>query len=255
MNSEQHTRYQRHIVLPQINASGQEKLLNAHVLILGMGGLGSSAAIYLVAAGVGQLTIVDFDQVELSNLQRQIAYRTSDIGEAKVFAAQRHLHALNPGCKVHAINGQLDGMALFDQVSQADIVLDCTDNLPTRFEINEACVRSDIPLVTGAAIRYEGQIAAFKLNQPDSPCYHCLYKDSNAPNDSCNQVGVFGPLVGIVGAMQAAETIKLLLGIEDSLNGRMAHIDALTWEWQVIRINKDPLCPTCRQSLNLAHNK
>ncbi len=248
MNSAQQARYARHIALPQIGAAGQEKLLNARVLIIGMGGLGSPAAIYLATAGVGHLVISDYDRVELSNLQRQILHNHASIGTTKVASAQQHLLSLNPDLRVTALDYQLDEAELAEQTQLADLVLDCSDNFATRFAVNRACVQARTPLVSGAAIRYEGQLAVFKPAHADSPCYQCLYQDTGADGDTCTQIGVFAPLVGVIGCLQAAEALKVLLGVGEDLGGRLLLVDALTQEWRTLRVRKDPKCAVCGQS-------
>ncbi|HJW81628.1 MAG TPA: molybdopterin-synthase adenylyltransferase MoeB, partial [Acidiferrobacterales bacterium] len=213
MDDPQLLRYSRQILLPQIGYEGQQRLLAARVLIIGVGGLGSPVAMYLAASGVGHLVLVDYDRVELSNLQRQIAHTTDRIGVAKVTSAQHALAALNPEVQVTAIAGQLDPEALVEQVRLADAVVDCSDNFATRFALNRVCVANKTPLISGAAIRLEGQVAVFDSGRTDSPCYRCLYKDMDELGESCSQTGVLAPLVGIIGSIQATETIKVLLDI------------------------------------------
>lgn len=244
MNAQQQ-RYSRQTALPQIDIAGQQRLLASRVLIIGVGGLGSPAAMYLAGAGVGQLVLTDFDQVELSNLHRQIIYRTSTVGQAKVLAAREALGALNPHVEVTAINGQLDGDALREQVTAANVVLDCSDNLETRFEVNQACILTGTPLVSGAAIRFEGQLTVFIPQRGDSPCFRCLYKDDTAPDDSCSRVGVFAPLAGMIGCMQAGEAIKLILDIGEPMCGKVLYLDGATLDWRTIRLRRQPTCPSC----------
>lgn len=245
MNDNQLLRYSRQILLPQIGHEGQESLLGSHALIVGMGGLGSPAAMYLAAAGVGTLTIVDDDQVELSNLQRQIIHGTDDIGRPKVESARDTLLALNPEINIHTIAHRLDDGEMQRQIGEVDIVLDCSDNFATRFALNRACVATGTPLVSGAAIRMEGQIAVFAPADADSPCYHCLYKEEGELDQSCTNNGVLAPLVGIIGSMQALEAIKVLLGLGESLQGRLLILDAMTMEWRSMKLKKDPACPVC----------
>lgn len=245
MNEEQLQRYSRHITLPQVDAAGQRKLLNARVLVVGVGGLGSPIAIYLAAAGIGTLVLVDYDTVELSNLQRQVVHRTEDVGRPKVESARDHLHELNPEIQLIAINGQLDGAALTEQVRLADVVVDASDNFETRFLLNAACVRERTPLVSGAAIRLEGQVTVFHNERADAPCYRCLYRDEGGEGDTCSLTGVLAPVVGIIGTVQATEVIKVLLGIGDTLDGRLLLLDALNMEWRTLRLRKDPDCPVC----------
>ncbi len=245
MDDRQLLRYSRHILLRQVDVAGQEKLLNARVLIIGLGGLGSPAAMYLAASGVGHLVIVDHDKVELTNLQRQIVHTTESIGQDKAASAARQLKALNPEITVTAINRRLEGAELTEQVRAADVVVDASDNFPTRFLLNAACVREETPLVSGAVVRFEGQVAVFRADLPDSPCYRCLYHETNEPDEPCAEFGVLAPVAGIVGSVQAAETLKLLLGIGETLTGRVLLLDALAMEWREIRLRKDPRCPVC----------
>ncbi|MES9994298.1 MAG: molybdopterin-synthase adenylyltransferase MoeB [Candidatus Thiodiazotropha sp.] len=244
MNDDQLLRYSRQIMLPSIGIDGQERLLNASVLIVGLGGLGSPAAMYLAAAGVGTLVLVDFDQVDLTNLQRQIVHTTARIGELKVESARETLLALNPQCRVKTIPRQLDAAALLQQIEEADLVLDGTDNFATRFAINKACYQSGTPLVSGAAIRMEGQITVF-TGEPGGPCYHCLYPDEGEMDETCSANGVLAPLVGVIGSLQAIEAIKQLTGAGKTLQGRLMLFDALAMEWRTLRLTPDPACPVC----------
>lgn len=245
MDDRQLLRYSRHILLRRVDVAGQEKLLNARVLIIGLGGLGSPAAMYLAASGVGHLVIVDHDKVELTNLQRQIVHTTESIGQDKAASAARQLKALNPEITVTAINRKLEGADLTEQVRAADVVVDASDNFPTRFLLNAACVREETPLVSGAVVRFEGQVAVFRADLPDSPCYRCLYHETGEPDEPCAEFGVLAPVTGIVGSIQAAETLKLLLGIGETLTGRVLLLDALAMEWRELRLRKDPHCPVC----------
>lgn len=246
MDDNQLLRYSRHILLPQLGVEGQEKFLAAHALIVGAGGLGSPIALYLAAAGVGRITICDGDTVDLTNLQRQIAHFTHSLGSNKALSAQRTLAAINPEIRVNAIPHRIEGEELTLLVSQADVVLDASDNFTTRHAINQACVRQGKPLVSGAAIRFDGQVTVFDLRYPDSPCYHCLFpEDAEDEGERCAVMGVFAPLVGIIGAMQAAEALKLLGGVGQPLQGRLLLLDGLTMEWRQIRLKKDPACPVC----------
>lgn len=245
MNDQQLLRYSRQILLPPVDLEGQEKLLTGKALIIGVGGLGSPAAMYLASAGLGHMTLSDHDQVDLSNLQRQILHGTPDIGRAKTASAQDALQRLNPDITVATLPYKLEGDALGQAVAAADVVLDCSDNFATRFAINAACVANRTPLVSGAVIRFEGQIATFAPGLNDSPCYNCLYPDQGELDASCARNGVIAPLPGIVGSMQALETIKLLLGLGRSLVGRLLLFDALTMEWQSLRLPRNPGCPTC----------
>ncbi len=246
MDDEHLLRYARQIMLPQIDINGQQKLLDATALIIGMGGLGSPIAMYLAAAGVGHLILVDFDEVELSNLQRQIIHLTSDIGRLKVDSAKDTLLALNPDVKITCITERLEGPALDEQVKRADVVLDGSDNFTTRFAVNQACVSHKTPLISGAAIRMEGQIAVFMNNHPDSPCYHCLYKDEGEEDTRCSENGVLAPVVGIIGSLQATEALKILTGIGEKLTGWVLIMDALHQDWRKLKLRKDPQCPVCQ---------
>jgi len=246
MDDNQLLRYSRHILLPQIGVEGQERLLAAHALIIGAGGLGSPIALYLAAAGVGHITICDGDTVDLTNLQRQIAHFTHSLGSNKALSAQRTLTAINPEIRVTAIPQRIEGDELAMLVAQADVVLDATDNFATRHAINRACVRHRKPLVSGAAIRFDGQVTVFDMQLPNSPCYHCLFpENAEEEGERCAVMGVFAPLVGIIGAVQAAEALKLLSGIGRSLRGRLQLLDGLTMEWRQINLKKDPACPVC----------
>ncbi|WP_082880786.1 molybdopterin-synthase adenylyltransferase MoeB [Methylomonas sp. DH-1] len=245
MNDEQLLRYSRQIMLPQIDIAGQQKLIEAKILIVGAGGLGSPASMYLAAAGVGSITLYDDDQVDLSNLQRQIAHATSDIGLDKVISTRQTLEKINPQVTVEARKRRLTGAELLEQVEIADVVLDCSDNFTTRFAINQACVQQQTPLVSGAAIRFEGQISVFTPGRNQSPCYNCLYQSDGEELQNCARNGVVAPITGIVGSMQALETIKLITGIGEPLTGRLLMLDGLAMEWRTLRLKKNPACPTC----------
>ena len=246
MDDNQLLRYSRHILLPQLGIEGQEKFRAAHALIVGAGGLGSPAALYLAAAGVGALTVCDHDTVDLTNLQRQIVHRNDAIGTPKAESARRTLAAVNPEVKVHALTERVAGARLDELVRAADVVLDCSDNFATRHAINRACVALRKPLVSGAGVRFDGQIAVFDLRVPQAPCYHCLFPEQGANEDMrCAVMGVFAPLTGIIGATQAAEALKLIAGIGDSLNGRLLLLDALAMEWRTVRLKRDPACAVC----------
>ena len=238
-------RYSRHLVLPAFGAAGQEKLADATALLVGLGGLGSPAALYLAAAGVGRLLLNDFDRVDLSNLQRQVLYTETDVGSAKTTAAAAALAALNPGCKLEALDGRLDAEALATAVGRADVVLDGSDNFGTRFAVNAACVAAKTPLVSGAAIRYEGQLAVFDPRDPAGPCYACLYEEGNEELENCRQNGVLAPLTGVIGSLMAVEAIKLITGTGGPLLGRLLRFDALSGELRYTRFEKDPACPVC----------
>lgn len=248
MNEEQLLRYSRQIMLPEIDAEGQFRLADSKALIIGMGGLGSSASIYLTSGGVGRLTLVDFDTVELSNLQRQIVHSTLDIGRPKVDSAKQHLTDINPDCTINTINQQLEYEALLEQVQQHDIVLDCSDNFTTRFAINRACVAAKKPLVSAAAIRFEAQISVFDCRDNSSPCYRCLYDEASHTDQSCTANGVIAPLLGIVGSFQALEAMKLIMGIGETLIGKLMLLDALSMEWHIAKLSKDDQCPVCSQA-------
>lgn len=246
MNDDQLMRYSRHIMLPELDVAGQEALLAAHALVVGMGGLGAPLALYLAAAGVGKLTVADDDIVEASNLQRQIIHTTKDIGRAKVESAKESLAAINSDCEVTALETRLDGPALTQLVESADIVLDGTDNFATRYAINAACVASDTPLVSGAAIRWEGQVAVFDFRDATAPCYACLYPDTEATTDlNCADNGVASPIVGIIGSMQALEALKLLTGVGETLSGHVLVMDGKFQQWQKLRLSRSPQCPVC----------
>lgn len=245
MNHEQLLRYSRQMMLPEIDAAGQEKLAAARVLIIGLGGLGSAASIYLATAGAGHLVLVDFDRVELSNLQRQILYTTGDIGRSKVEVAREHLLALNPEIEVSTIEGRLEQAGLEHETAAADVVIDASDNFATRFAVNAACVRTRTPLVSAAAIRFEAQLSAFDPKRADSPCYRCLYGEDAAVDQSCTANGVIAPLLGIFGSLQALETMKLIMGIGEPLIGRLLLFDALRMEWHCASLPRDPGCPVC----------
>ncbi len=245
MHDEQLLRYSRQMMLPQIDAAGQLKLAEATVLVIGAGGLGSAAAIYLAAAGIGRMILVDFDTVDLSNLQRQILHQEKDIGRLKVDSAREHLHALNSDLQLTTIGQALGDEALAHQVATASVVVDASDNFATRFAINRACVTHKTPLITAAAIRFEAQISVFNPNNDLSPCYRCLYTNASAVEETCTANGVIAPLLGIVGSMQALEAMKVIMGIGQPLEGRLLLFDALAMEWQTARLPRDRHCPVC----------
>ncbi|MFW5443552.1 MAG: HesA/MoeB/ThiF family protein [Methylococcaceae bacterium] len=247
MNDQQLLRYSRQIMLPQVDIEGQQKLLTAKVLIVGAGGLGSPASIYLTAAGVGQITIYDDDKVDLSNLQRQIAHHTNDIGTDKVISTRQTLKNINPEVKVIAVKQRLVGKLLNQEVEKADVVLDCCDNFNTRFAVNAACVKHQTPLVSGAAIRFEGQIAVFTPGTNNSPCYNCLYTDSGEEMQNCATNGVIAPVTGIVGSIQAMEAMKLIMGIGETLTGKLLLLDGLSMQWNEMKLRRNSTCPTCKQ--------
>jgi len=250
MNDNQLLRYSRHILLPQINYEGQEALVNSHALIVGAGGLGSAVALYLAASGVGTLTICDFDVVDLTNLQRQIVHTTASVGVNKAVSAQQSLFEINPTIQVNAVcvKSTEDEFALL--LAQADIVIDCSDNFATRYLLNRLCVQLKKPLVSGAAIGFEGQVTVYDMRSDSSPCYHCLFPDQSEITGENNEMrcasnGVFSPLVGMIGTTQAAEALKLLMGIGESLQGRLLLLDTLAMEWRTIKLGKDPACSVC----------
>ncbi|MBI4190055.1 MAG: molybdopterin-synthase adenylyltransferase MoeB [Betaproteobacteria bacterium] len=246
MNDDQLLRYSRHILLPQLGIEGQEKFRRSHALVIGAGGLGSPVALYLAAAGVGKLTICDNDAVDLTNLQRQIMHRGDAIGTPKAESARRTLAMINPEVNVNALTERIAGARLDALVRDADIVLDCSDNFATRHAINRACVAHRKPLVSGAGVRFDGQVAVFDLRDARSPCYHCLFPEHGDSEDMrCAVMGVFAPLVGIIGSMQAAEALKLIAGIGASLSGRLLLLDALAMEWRTARLKRDPACAVC----------
>ncbi|MDO9106587.1 MAG: molybdopterin-synthase adenylyltransferase MoeB [Methylovulum sp.] len=245
MNDNQLLRYSRQIMLPTCDIDGQQKLLDAKVLIVGVGGLGSPASIYLAAAGVGNITIYDDDIVDLSNLQRQIAHHTPDIGMDKVISSRQTLNKLNPEINVIAVKQRLTGEQLEKEVINADVVLDCCDNFATRFAINKACVNHKTPLVSGAAIRFEGQVSVYTPGKNNSPCYNCLYHSNGEEAQNCANNGVIAPITGIVGSIQALEAIKLIIGKGNTLTGRLLLIDGLTMEFNTMKLKKNPACPSC----------
>ena len=244
MNDDQLLRYSRQIMLPEIDVQGQEKLLCSRVLIIGMGGLGSPVAMYLAAAGIGHLVLVDDDVVELSNLQRQIIHSTNNIGLSKVESAKQTIHQLNPEIKITTFSSRLNDIELTKEMADADIVVDGTDNFTSRFALNEQSVKNATPLISGAAIRMEGQISVFNKTAT-SPCYRCLYKDEGELDTSCSTNGVLSPVVGIIGSIQATEAIKVLLNIGETLDGKLLVLDAYTMELRTLKLKKDPFCPIC----------
>ena len=244
MTPEQQARYARHIRLPQIGEQGQQAILDASALIVGVGGLGAPAAMYLAAAGIGRLVLSDYDIVETSNLQRQIIHREAAVGENKVDSGRQTLAALNSECQVDVIGYQLDDDELREAIDSVDIVLDCSDNYPTRFAVNRFCVETATPLVTGAAIRLEGQIMNYQPGL-DSACYQCLYTEAYGNEESCELEGILGPVVGVIGTMQAVQTLLLLAGQGEEMANRLLLFDALSMHWQSVRLPKNPTCPAC----------
>ena len=245
MNNDQLLRYSRHILLPQMDVAGQEALLDATVLVIGLGGLGCPAAMYLASSGIGHLVLADADTVDLSNLQRQIAHGTGNIGMSKVASAAESIARLNDTVKVTTLDQRLEGDALDAAVKGADVILDCTDNFSTRFAINAAAVKYKVPLVSGAAIRLEGQVSVFDVRDAGNPCYQCLYQDGDDMQLSCSESGVMAPLVGIIGTLQALEAIKLITGIGSTLAGRLLFLDAQTMQFREMKLKKNPACPCC----------
>lgn len=245
MNDDELLRYARQLMIPEIEVAGQEKLLDSRVLIIGMGGLGCPAAMYLAASGVGHLVIADYDTVELSNLQRQIAHGTSDVGRLKVDSARDTLLELNPGIEVTALSQRLDPEILAREVEAADVVIDGTDNFDTRFTVNDQCVKSRTRLVSGAAIRLEGQLMVYDPSLPDAPCYRCLYQEGSDEQLNCAENGIAAPVVGAIGTLQATETIKLIAGFGTSLAGYLLVFDAANMEWRKLKLPRNPDCRTC----------
>ncbi|MWV17797.1 molybdopterin-synthase adenylyltransferase MoeB [Pseudomonas sp. L-22-4S-12] len=245
LNDDELLRYSRQILLPQIDIAGQLRLKGSRALIVGLGGLGSPVALYLAAAGVGELHLADFDTVDLTNLQRQIIHDGSQIGVSKVDSAISRLAALNPQIRLLAHRSALDADSLAAAVSAVDLVLDCSDNFTTREAVNAACVAAGKPLVSGAAIRLQGQLAVFDPRRPDSPCYHCLFGHGDESALTCSEAGVVGPLVGLVGSLQALEALKLLAGFGEPLVGRLLLVDALDSRFRELRIKRDPACSVC----------
>ena len=246
MDDEQLLRYSRHILLEEIGTEGQAALLQSHALVIGAGGLGSPALLYLGSAGVGRITVVDHDTVDATNLQRQIAHNLSRVGTPKAESAALSITAINPEVRVRALVQRADAVLLDTLVADADVVLDCSDNFATRQAVNVACVRHRKPLVAGAAIRFDGQISVYDARQPHSPCYACVFPpDQDFDEVRCAVMGVFAPLVGIIGTMQASEALRLLMGVGHSLAGRLQMLDGRAMEWTEIRIARNPACPVC----------
>jgi len=246
MNDNQLLRYSRHILLPLIGYEGQEKLTKSHALIVGAGGLGSPAALYLAASGIGKLTICDFDKVDLTNLQRQIIHTTKSVGINKAVSAQQTIYEINPDVVVKTIQQKSTEAEFKILAKQVDVVIDCSDNFATRYALNRVCLQLKKPLVSGAAIGFEGQITVFDFRHENSPCYHCLFPDTGSDQEMrCADNGVFAPIVGMIGTTQAAEALKLILNIGESLQGTLLLLDALTMEWRSIKLGKDAACSVC----------
>lgn len=250
MNDEELLRYSRHILLPEVGIEGQERIRAARVLVIGAGGLGSPASYYLAAAGVGTLVLADHDSVDLTNLQRQILHSSESIGAPKVASAARTLHRINADVRLVPVHARLAGERLDAEAAAADVILDCSDNFATRHAVNRACLRYRKPLVAGAAVRFDGQLTVLDLRGDDSPCYSCIFPEDAEPEEvRCAVMGVFAPLTGIVGTMQAAEALKLLCGIGETLTGRLLVVDALTMEFRSIRVRRDPACAACAAAI------
>ncbi len=245
MDDSQLLRYNRQIMMPPLGIEGQQKILDSRVLIVGLGGLGSPIAMYLASSGVGHLVLNDYDDVDLSNLQRQIVHSTQTVGVPKVESAMQTLSALNPEIKVTGLHRQLSKAELFQQVEKANVVVDATDNFDIRFTINEACVATRTPLVSGAAIRMEGHLIVYRADLDDSACFRCLYSPEDEPNERCSETGVLGSLCGTIGSLQASEVLKIIANLGSNWYGRLVLFDAALTEWQEVRINKDPACPVC----------
>lgn len=246
MNDDQLLRYSRHILLDEVGVEGQQRLLESHALVVGAGGLGSPVALYLGTAGVGRITIVDHDAVDLTNLQRQIAHNLERVGHPKAESARDAIAAINPEVLVRPLVLRADAQELDELVRDADVVVDCCDNFATRHAINRACFAHGKPLVSGAAIRFDGQVSVFDARSSDSPCYACVFPpDQSFEETRCAVMGVFAPLVGIIGAMQASEALRLLTGVGTSLAGRLQMLDGRTMEWTEMRVRRDPACRVC----------
>lgn len=248
MNDDQLLRYSRQILLPNFDEDKQQKLLDAHIVIMGLGGLGSPVALYLAAAGAGKLTLVDFDNVDLSNLQRQIIHNTHTVDQSKVESAESAIKQLNPHIETVCINQKLQQQNLEELLASADLLVDATDNFDSRFMINRACYNTKTPLVSGAAIRMEGQVSVFDFQNPESPCYRCLYDEDGEEDTSCSENGVMAPMVGIIGSIQAMEAIKLITGYGETLTGKLLITDAMYQDWRSMKFKKAPNCPVCGNS-------
>ncbi|MDO6763250.1 molybdopterin-synthase adenylyltransferase MoeB [Agarivorans sp. 1_MG-2023] len=238
-------RYSRHLLLKDLGEAGQLKLKHAQVLVIGMGGLGAPASLYLAAAGVGRLVLADFDEVDSSNLQRQVLYREGDIKQPKVESAKQHLQALNSNIQIRSVNRKMDAMLLAMEVAQADVVLDCSDNIATRYAVNQACVEAKVPLVSGAAVAFDGQLMVFDFRKAEQGCYHCLFPNASEQQLNCSNAGILGPVVGTIGSLQALETIKLITDIPSAQVGRFSSFDAHSLEWFHLSVNADANCPVC----------
>jgi molybdopterin-synthase adenylyltransferase len=252
MTDDQLLRYSRHILLEEIGVEGQERIAAGRALVIGAGGLGSPVALYLGTAGVGTITLVDHDDVDLTNLQRQIAHTMARIGEPKAQSAREAIAAINPEPQVRAVVARADATLLDELVPQADVVIDCCDNFKTRHAVNAACVTHGKPLVSGAAIRFDAQISVYDTRDEKAPCYACIFAPTDELEETrCATMGVFAPLVGIIGAMQAAEALKLLAQTGTSLAGRLQMLDGRTMEWNEVKVPRNPSCPVCASRLSL----
>jgi len=245
LNDEELLRFSRQILMPRFDIAGQEALKSARVVVVGSGGLGCPVALYLGAAGVGHLTLIDDDVIELANLQRQIAFETAQIGESKAETLAARVRSINPSVSISVVNRRLDLDGFAHEVAGASLALDCSDNFSTRFALNRACVAAGVPLISGAAIRGEGQLSVYDSRQPDSPCYHCLYPEQGNEDLTCSEAGVIAPLVGMIGSTQAMEAIKVISGVGRPLVGRLLILDAWEMQWREMKLTKDPDCPVC----------
>ncbi|HEC27909.1 MAG TPA: molybdopterin-synthase adenylyltransferase MoeB [Gammaproteobacteria bacterium] len=245
MDDNQLLRYKRHLLLPQIDVAGQQRLLDASVLVVGAGGLGSPVLLYLAATGIGKLHFYDDDTVEISNIQRQILFDSSVLGQSKAEAAAERLRAINPDCQVVAVASRLEGEILNAAVADTDLVIDCSDNFSTRFAVNRACVENQKTLLSGAVIRMEGQLSVFNGHKQDMPCYQCLYQPDAYDDETCTSSGVLGPAVGVIGSLLATEAVKCITGIGDTLEGRLLLFDAMAMRFNELKLKKDPACPVC----------
>jgi len=245
MNDDQLLRYSRQILLPQFGVEGQQKLLASHVVIIGIGGLGSPAALYLAAAGIGEITLVDDDKLDLTNMQRQIIHQSQNIGKNKTESARETLQALNPEPVINCIDHQLHNAELETLIKSADIIIDATDNFDSRFEINKFCYKHKTPLISGAAIRMEGQLSVYDFRNNDGPCYRCLYHETDTQTETCSENGIIGPVVGTIGCLQALEAIKTIINTGDTLQGHLLIFDAFSMDWRKMKLRKDPDCPVC----------
>lgn len=245
LSDEELLRFSRQILMPRFDIAGQQALKSAHIVIVGSGGLGCPVALYLGAAGVGHITLVDDDVIELANLQRQIAFETAQIGEPKAETLAARVRSINPGVSISVVDRRLDLDGFAPEVAGANLALDCSDNFATRFALNRACVAAGVPLISGAAIRGEGQVGVYDSRNPESPCYHCLYPEQGNEDLTCSEAGVIAPLVGMIGSVQAMEAIKVLSGVGTPLVGRLLILDAWEMQWREMKLARDPDCPVC----------